>query len=67
MYEFWCATMGHKLEKRHEWKHKEEAYEQFCRQVNAAFSTSLGWFMELRRPDGSIIARCTVHAENPPK
>lgn len=67
MFEFWCATTGNKLAKRSEWVDRIEAFEEFTKQVEAALDLRHGWFLELRRPDGSVLARCTVHAEAPPK
>ena len=59
--EFWGNTEGNDMMRHHVWEGYAYACDKFCEQIQSALRIKMGYYMELRREDGSVIARCSTH------
>lgn len=66
MFEIWKGTTGQKLELGPSALSLDRTWSLFMQELRDAKRADQGMYVELRRPDGSVFARCTMQLDATP-
>jgi len=63
----WRGEVGSPLENVGNFVCLDDAWSAFMNEVSGAKHRGTACYLELRRPDGSVFARCTMHLDAAPR